>query len=77
VRIPSSALFLVAAAIAVASGWALNVAWAFAAQGNTVKDQPQSSGNFLSIATRFGWACPTVLVLITWLVWRFVFGHAT
>ena len=56
-----------AAAIAVASGWALNAAWAFAA----TKNAPQANEETLSIAMRFGWVCPTVLVLLTWLVWRF------
>jgi len=57
----------VAAAVAVATGWALNVAWAFVA----TKHPPQANEETLSIAMRFGWVCPTVLVLLTWLVWRF------
>lgn len=56
---------LAAAAIAVATGWALNVAWALVSQGSTPQD-----GNTISIAVRFGWACPTVLVFLTWFVWR-------
>ena len=59
---------LAAATIAVATGWALNVAWAFTSQGS---DPSQTNGDTLSIAMRFGWACPTVLVFLTWLVWRF------
>jgi len=51
---------LVAAAIAVAAGWALNFAWASIAHEST------------AIAARFGWVCPAVLVLITWLVLQFV-----
>ena len=50
---------LIAAAIAVAAGWALNLAWAFAAHEST------------AIAATFGWVCPAVLVLLTWLVWRY------
>ena len=61
----------VAAAIAVAAGWALNVAWAFASQGNGANDPSQSNGDTISIAMHFGWACPTVLVFLTWLVLRF------
>ena len=57
---------LAAAAIAIATGWALNVAWAFTSQGGTTT---------LSIAMRFGWACPTVLVFLTWLVWHFKTRH--
>lgn len=49
-----------AVASAVAVGWALNLAWAFAADEST------------AIAAMFGWVCPTVLVFLTWLVWRFV-----
>jgi hypothetical protein len=60
-----------AAAIAVATGWALNVAWAYVSQGNAANDPSPVNGETLSIALRFGWACPTVLVLLTWLVWRF------
>lgn len=59
---------LTAAAIAVAAGWALNVAWAFASHGVTTNVATQEGGETLSIAMRFGWACPTVLILITWLV---------
>jgi hypothetical protein len=62
---------LIAAAIAVATGWALNVAWAFVSQGSTTNDPSQVNGDTLSIAMRFGWVCPTVLVFLTWLVWRF------
>lgn len=66
---------LIAAAAAVATGWALNVAWAFVAQGAAAQDPSQA--NTLSIAAYFGWACPTVLVLLTWLVWRFVKHRAS
>ena len=67
---------VVAAAIAIAIGWALNVAWAFVAQGITAQDPLQADGNTLSIATYFGWVCPTVLVLLTWLLWRFLIRRA-
>jgi hypothetical protein len=67
---------LVAAAIAIATGWALNVAWAFVAQETTAMDPPQVDGNTLSIATYFGWICPTVLVLLTWLIWHFLIRRA-
>jgi len=50
---------LVVAVIAVAVGWALNLAWASVAHES------------LAIAGAFGWVCPAVLVLLTWLVWRF------
>lgn len=61
---------LLAAAIAVAVGWAFNVAYAFLAQGITAKDSSMASDDMLAIAATFGWACPTVLVLLTWLVHR-------
>jgi len=61
-----------AAAIAVAAGWALNIAWAFAAQAPAAADPAQAQDNTRAIAARFGWVCPTVLVLLTWLVRRFV-----
>lgn len=54
----------VAAALAIAAGWALNFAWASAAKEST------------AIAARFGWACPTVLVLLTWLAMRFMTRRA-
>ena len=50
---------LVVAVIAIAVGWALNLAWASVAHES------------LAIAGAFGWVCPAVLVLLTWLVWRF------
>lgn len=61
---------LVAAGVAVAVGWALNVAWAFAVQGAAAPEAARSGGDTLSIAMRFGWVCPIVLVLSTWLAWR-------
>ena len=66
----------VAAAIAIATGWALNVAWAFVAQGITAKDPSQADGNTLSIAMYFGWVCPTVLVFVTWLIGHFLIRRA-
>jgi hypothetical protein len=50
---------LIAAAISVAVGWALNVAWASLANES------------VAIAAAYGWFCPTALVAITWLVLRF------
>lgn len=66
---------LVAAAVAVIAGWALNVAWALAAQ-RTAAAAPRINGDTISIAAYFGWACPAVLVLLAWLVWRFVTHRA-
>ncbi|QNP41090.1 hypothetical protein [Lysobacter solisilvae (ex Woo and Kim 2020)] len=60
---------LMAAAIAVAAGWALNVAWAYVSQGVPTNDPAQ--GDTLSIAVYFGWICPSILTVLTWLVWRF------
>jgi Na+(H+)/acetate symporter ActP len=57
-----------AAAISVAAGWTLNVAWAFAADS-------QNNQNYRSIAARYGWACPAVLLLLAWAVWRFMLNH--
>lgn len=62
---------LVAAVIAVAAGWALNVAWAFAAQKHGAEDASQGNAGTLRIAMAFGWACPVVLVLLTWLALRY------
>jgi len=50
---------LVAAIVAIAAGWALNVAWASVAHES------------LAIAGAFGWVCPLVLVLLTWLFLRY------
>ncbi|KRA20302.1 MULTISPECIES: hypothetical protein [unclassified Lysobacter] len=62
---------LVAAGIAVALGWALNLAYAFAAQ-----DPAPAADDNVAIAAAFGWACPAVLVLLTWLARRFVVRRA-
>ena len=56
---------LLAAALAITAGWALNIAWAFAASKASSDD-----ANTVSIAAFFGWLCPAVLVLLTWLAWR-------
>lgn len=63
---------LVAAVIAIAADWALNIAWAYAVHKTASTDSSSDNGNTLSIASYFGWVCPTVLVLLTWLVWHFV-----
>lgn len=59
---------LLAAAVSVAAGWALNVAYAFTAQATASPDPSQSTEGYVSIAALFGWACPSVLVSLTWLV---------
>ena len=46
-------------AIAIVAGWIFCVLWAFAA------------GESVAIAAGFGWFCPSVIVIATWLVWRF------
>jgi hypothetical protein len=51
---------LAAAAIAVATGWALNVAWAFTSQGSTTNDPSQVNGD---IYHRF--SLHTVLIATT------------
>lgn len=63
---------LVAAAIAVAAGWAFNVAYAYAVQRTATGSQIAETEGFVGIAALFGWACPTVLVLLTWLIWQLV-----
>jgi hypothetical protein len=68
---------LSAAVVSVVTGWALNVAWAYTAVGSNVQATADEGQNYVTVATRYGWACPAVLVLITWLVWRFVLGHST
>jgi hypothetical protein len=69
-----------AALVAVAAGWALNVAWALAveraeaAQFAEARQAVQAAasaderGRTLAIAARFGWVCPSVLVLLAWLL---------
>ena len=56
---------LVAAGIAIGIGWVSNVGWAVAA-----RSAASAEANTVSIASCFGWACPAVLVLVTWLLWR-------
>lgn len=56
---------LAAAGIAIPAGWATSVAWA-----SVAVDLSEPSSNTLSTAVRFGWICPSVLVLVTWLISR-------
>ncbi|RDZ28040.1 hypothetical protein [Lysobacter silvisoli] len=63
---------LLAAAVSVAAGWAFNVAYAYAVQTTASPDASQSTEGYVGIAALFGWACPTVLVLVTWLVLHLV-----
>lgn len=60
---------VVAATLAVAAGWSFNVACIVATQA--ISGPSKVDGDFLDIAISFGWACPSVLVLLTWLVWHF------
>lgn len=57
-----------AAAIAIAAGWGLNVAYAHLVQHTATGSQIAQTEGFVGIAALFGWACPTVLVLLTWLL---------
>ena len=61
----------VAAAISVAAGWVLNVAWAFAVQATTANDAARVDDDPLAIAAGLGWLCPSLLVLLSWLALRF------
>jgi hypothetical protein len=61
-----------AAALAIAAGWAINLAWAFAVRGTPAGDPAQLGGDPVAIASLFGWFCPSALVGLTALVRRFV-----
>lgn len=65
-----------AAGLAVAAGWALNVAWAWSLLAASGGDAVAENVEMLRIAARFGWVCPSVLVLLTALVLRFVTRRA-
>ncbi|MDR7099297.1 flagellar biogenesis protein FliO [Lysobacter niabensis] len=67
---------LQAAGLAVAAGWALNLAWAFAVQQTAANDPSHAKDDTLAIAAALGWICPSVLVLLTWLVRRLVTHRA-
>ena len=56
----------IAAAIAIAIGWAANAGWAAASATGDAE-----GADMLAIALRFGWACPAVLVAVTWGVMAF------
>jgi len=61
---------LSAAAIAIAAGWTFNVAYVFALRASAIEVSPEFNDDTLAIAAIFGWVCPSLLVLVTWLVWR-------
>jgi hypothetical protein len=64
---------LVAAAVAVAAGWSFNIACVYATEAMAaVRDPSQVNSASVAIAVGFGWVCPLILVLITWLAWHFV-----
>ena len=62
---------LVAALVGVAAGWSFNVAYVFASEAIAAKDPSRVDSSNLAIAVTYGWACPLILVLITWVVWHF------
>lgn len=57
-----------AAIIAIALGWSFNVACVVATQ--SIAGPSKIDGDILDIAIAYGWACPSVLVLLTWLAWH-------
>lgn len=62
---------LIAAAITIAIGWGLNLAWASVA-GNELSNGDMDT---MAIATKFGWFCPTFLVAVTWVAYRIKNRH--
>ncbi|MBC3882628.1 hypothetical protein H8K35_14645 [Undibacterium sp. LX40W] len=67
---------IVAALVSIVAGWALNLTWAFSTVNATQEEPAPDNSNFFPIALRFGWACPTVLVFLEWLIWHFTLGSA-
>lgn len=63
---------VLAAVVAVAASWAFNVACIVAMQALAVGAGEAADPAMVPVATRFGWACPTVLVVLTWSVWHWV-----
>jgi hypothetical protein len=61
---------LLAAAVAIAAGWAFNVAFVVASEAMAANHAAPPEPSNLAIAANFGWACPLVLVLVTWLAWH-------
>ena len=61
----------IAAAVAIAAGWACNVAWAVTSQAPGAS---AGTDDYVVIAANYGWFCPAVVVALTWLVLRFVRG---
>ena len=57
--------------VAVAVGWSFNVAYIFTTETSAVKDPSQLNGENLAIAVNYGWVCPLVFALFTWIVWHF------
>jgi len=62
---------LIATAVGVAAGWSFNVAYVFATEAIAAKGPSQVDSSNLAIAVTYGWACPLILVVITWVVWHF------
>lgn len=63
---------VLAAVVAIGAGWAFNVACIVAMQALAVAAGEAADPGSVSVATRFGWGCPTVLVLLTWGVLHLV-----
>jgi hypothetical protein len=73
----SRANTLVAAAVAIAAGWAFNVACIYATEAIAAGTTARIDRANVAIAVNFGWICPLVLVLGTWLVWRVIARRAS
>lgn len=63
---------VLAAVVAIGAGWAFNVACIVATQALAVGAGEAADPAMVLVATRFGWACPAVLVGVAWLVWHLI-----
>lgn len=59
-----------AAVVAIGAGWAFNVACIVAMQALAAAAGEAADPALVSVATRFGWVCPTLLVGVAWVVRR-------
>lgn len=71
----SRAGLLTSATLAIAAGWAFNVAYVIATQTINADHPADDNGAALSMVFTFGWACPLVLVLVTWVIRRFALNR--
>lgn len=74
-RFKSRLATLIVVLLTIGADWIFALAYAVAAQSLTTKDPAQANGAALAFAATFGWVLPSVIVMGTWIICRYLRGR--